>query len=71
MLLKNNVALAPPLIHLGSKEVVESGLHGEAILNKSSVYSDNDPSLKATVYMFGESYVGIPTILATGGGEWV
>jgi hypothetical protein len=49
MLWRNSVAFAPFLIHVGSKEGAMPGAEMGATLKRSSVYSDTDPSLKATV----------------------
>jgi len=46
---------------------VETG----ARLSKSSVYSEIEPSLKLTVYMLGDWYVGMPITVAWDGGECV
>jgi hypothetical protein len=69
ILSKNKVAGAPPFIHEGSKEEDTEASEVGAALNNSVVYLEIDPSLKTTVYIFGEVYVGMPITVAIDGGE--
>lgn len=48
-MLRNRVALAPPLIHVGNTEVGDDKTVAGTALNISGVYSAIEPSLNATV----------------------
>jgi hypothetical protein len=54
ILSKNNIALATPWTQDGKKDT--SGTHDGAALRRLSAYSDIEPSLNATVYIYWERY---------------